>query len=123
MVPLVCRKTVNYIILFKTTQKKEIESLWSETSFLTRDELKMVLDYVFDKKYNFLVMDRDDNSYWKMFNKLIITDTKTGETNENASSSNLIHDKTYLCSRFCKCHGFCMYTSCLSVSYLIFTVF
>jgi len=48
----------------------------------------MVLDYVFDKKYNFLVMDRDDNSYWKMFNKLIITDTKTGETNENASSSN-----------------------------------
>ena len=88
MVPLVCRKTVNYIILFKTTQKKEIESLWSETSFLTRDEFKMVLDYVFDKKYNFLVMDRDDNSYWKMFNKLVITDTKTGETNENASSSN-----------------------------------
>ena len=85
MVPLVCRKTVNYIILFKTTQKKEIESLWSEASFLTRDEFKSVLDYVFDAKYNFLVMDRDDNSYWKMFNKLIITG---GDTNDTVSSSN-----------------------------------
>ena len=45
------------------------------TSMSYEDFLK-ILEYVFDKQYNWLLIDRDNNTYYKKFNKLIMNNDK-----------------------------------------------
>ena len=59
--------------MYKLKNKKEIKAIYEEmiTSMSYENFLKL-LEYVFDKQYNWLLIDRDNNIYYKNFNQLII---------------------------------------------------
>ena len=42
---------------------------------MTYDEFVDMLDFLFDKPYNWLMIDRDNNTYWKKFDRIIIHNT------------------------------------------------
>ena len=39
---------------------------------ISYEEFLKMLEHVFDKQYNWLLIDRDNNTYYKKFNQLII---------------------------------------------------
>ena len=39
---------------------------------MSYDDFLAMLEYVFDKPYNWLMIDRDNNTYWKKFDRIII---------------------------------------------------
>ena len=39
---------------------------------ISYEEFLKMLEYVFDKQYNWLLINRDNNTYYKKFNQLII---------------------------------------------------
>ena len=72
-IPLSNRKTINYLIMYKLKNKKEIKSIYEEMiTGISYEEFLKMLEYVFDKQYNWLLIDRDNNTYYKKFNQLII---------------------------------------------------
>ena len=81
-----CHSRRHNIILFKTTHKKVIKSLLAEALFLTCDEFTLILDYVFDVKFNFLWwIEMIICSGWYSINCLLL---ETGGSNGTVSSSN-----------------------------------
>jgi len=67
------RKTINYLVLYKLKNKKEIKSVYEEMiTGMTYDEFVDMLDFAFDQPYNWLMIDRDNNTYWKKFDRIII---------------------------------------------------
>ncbi|MEY2702148.1 MAG: Tetraselmis viridis virus [Bacteroidota bacterium] len=71
-IPLVLRKSINYLILFKPKNKKEIKSVQEEMTTLDKDQFNEVLKYVFNEKYNYLIIDRDLDKLYKMFNEIVV---------------------------------------------------
>ena len=41
-------------------------------NFLSRDVFFDLLLYVFQKPYDYLVLDRDNNEYYRRFNKIVV---------------------------------------------------
>ena len=59
--------------MYKLKNKKEIKSIYEEMiTGISYEEFLKMLEYVFDKQYNWLLIDRDNNTYYKKFNQLII---------------------------------------------------
>ena len=54
---------------------------------ISYEEFLKMLEYVFDKQYNWLLIDRDNNTYYKKFNQLIINN------NNNDKYKNILCDK------------------------------
>ena len=48
---------------------------------MTYDEFVDMLDFAFDKPYNWLMIDRDNNTYWKKFDRVIINNNKKIKNN------------------------------------------
>ena len=71
-IPLSNRKTINMLILFKCVNKSEIKSIWEEMTFLSKDVFFDLLAYAFHKPFDYLVLDRDNNEYYRKFNKIEI---------------------------------------------------
>ena len=76
------QKTINYLVLYKLKNKKEIKSVYEEMiTGMTYDEFVDMLDFAFDQPYNWLMIDRDSNTYWKKFDRIIIHNTDNKNKN------------------------------------------
>ena len=60
-IPLSNRKTINILVMFKCMNKAEIKAIWEEMTFLQKDDSFNLLQFVFQKPYDYLVLDRDNN--------------------------------------------------------------
>ena len=66
------RKTINYLIMFKTMNKAEIRAIWEEMTFLSKDVFSELLHSVFQKPFDYLVLDRDNNLYYRKWNNIVV---------------------------------------------------
>ena len=66
-IPLSNRKTINILVLFKCTNKAEIKSIWEE---LIKRHFFYLLMYVIQKPFDYLWLDRDNNEYYRRWNKI-----------------------------------------------------
>ena len=54
--------------------KVETKAVFDEMGgSLTKEQFNEMLLYVYDKPYEYLVCDRDNDEWWKGFDRLIIT--------------------------------------------------
>ena len=73
-IPLSNRKTINYLVLFKMKNKAETKAVFDDMrGSLTRDQFHEMLMCVYNKPHEYLVCDRDNDEWWKGFNKHVIT--------------------------------------------------
>jgi hypothetical protein len=73
--PRALRATADYYIMFKSSNKKELETLFDEVILLQKNEFEEMLKYVFHEKFNFLLIDTNEdfkNMYHKNLNKRLI---------------------------------------------------
>ena len=73
--PRALRATADYYILFKSSNKKELETLFDEVILLEKSQFEEMLRYVFGQKFNFLLIDTNEdykNMYHKNLNKRLI---------------------------------------------------
>ena len=80
-IPLSNRKTINILILFKCMNKAEIKAIWEEMTFLSKEVFFDLLHYVFQKTFDYLVLDRDNNEYYRKWNKIEIYSKEHAEKN------------------------------------------
>ena len=71
-IPRSNRKTINVLVLFKCMNKADIRVLWEEMTFLSKEVFFDLLMYVFQKPFDYLVLDRDNNQYFRKWNKIEI---------------------------------------------------
>ena len=67
-VPRALRATADYHIIFKSTNKKELDTIFDEIILVPRPLFDDITKYVFDDKHNFLLIDTNE-SYDKMYHK------------------------------------------------------
>ena len=67
-------KTINVLVLFKCLNKfkSEIKSIFEEMTFLTKDVFFDLLLYLFQKPYDYIVIDCNNNEYYRRWNKIEI---------------------------------------------------
>jgi len=70
--PLVLRKLLTNISLFKPKNKIELDSVRKELINLNEEDTLQLMNFVFDNEYNHLDVDTNTNILRKNFNKLII---------------------------------------------------
>jgi hypothetical protein len=73
MFPLVLRKLLTNVTIFKFENNKEMELVSSELLNMKKDEAIELYRYIFDKSYDHLDVCITNSEYYKNFNKLIIT--------------------------------------------------
>jgi len=66
--PRSLRATADYHIIFKSTNKKELDTIFDEIILVPRDLFNDMTKYVFDEKFNFLLIDTNE-AYDKMYHK------------------------------------------------------
>ena len=72
-IPLSNRKTINILILFKCKNNSEKISKREEMTQLDKYQFEEVYHYIFDKNFNYMVIDKDNDEIYKKFNKIIIS--------------------------------------------------
>ena len=76
-VPAPVRKCASQLVLYETKNRMELDSLYNEVIVrLKKDEWYQLLQYVWDKKFNFLFLDSTkpfNQMYHKNFNNLHLT--------------------------------------------------
>jgi ABC-type dipeptide/oligopeptide/nickel transport system ATPase component len=70
--PLVLRKQITNMTLFKTKNNKEWDVVTGELLNMTRDNAVQLFDYMYDKNYNHLDYDTVESKMYKNFNILNI---------------------------------------------------
>jgi hypothetical protein len=66
-----CRDLFRCLIQFQTPNKKELARLHEEwCGSMSSDEFRSLFKYVFDKRYNFVFIDRQEQTFCKNFNRL-----------------------------------------------------
>ena len=70
--PLVLRKLLTNISLFKPKNKIELDSVRRELINLNEQDTQELMNYVFSEEYSHLDIDTNTNILRKNFNKLII---------------------------------------------------
>ena len=70
--PLVLRKLLTNISLYKPKNKIELESVRKELINFNEQDTTELMNYIFEKEYNHLDIDTNTNELRKNFNKLII---------------------------------------------------
>jgi len=71
-IPLQVWKQINFIIAFKFKNNKELKNVAEEFTKYDYNEFQEIAEYVFDKPYEFMVIDRDNNRIFKKFNEIQI---------------------------------------------------
>jgi GTPase SAR1 family protein len=64
------RKAASDLVLFSTTNKKELETVFSEYINIPKNDFDEVCRYCFKTKHDFLFYKTQDNSYYHNFNRL-----------------------------------------------------
>jgi len=76
-IPAPVRKCASQLVLYETKNRMELDSLYNEVIVgLRKEEWYQLLQYVWDKRFNFLYLDTTNNfnkMYHKNFNRLEIT--------------------------------------------------
>ena len=71
--PRPLRATASHHIIFKTSNKKELATIYDELILLDKKDFEVLLRYVFGQKFNFLYINTDEDfekQYHKNFNRL-----------------------------------------------------
>lgn len=71
--PLCLRKAATDLILWKTSNKKEIKSIYEEYILIDEKYFHQILEYTFNKPHSFLWIKAETDTFYKNFNKLILT--------------------------------------------------
>ncbi|GMH68841.1 hypothetical protein TL16_g05019 [Triparma laevis f. inornata] len=69
-IPINVRKNSSHIILYKTLNKLENSAVFNEVLNLHHDDVDAIFNYVFDKRFNFLMIDINRGRFYKNFNLL-----------------------------------------------------
>ena len=72
--------------MFKCMNKAEIKAIWEEMTFLQKDVFFHLLEFVFKQQYDYLVLDRDNNEYYRKFNKIAIVSNEQSNAEETKKS-------------------------------------
>ena len=75
-IPRPVRASASHHIIFKTSNKKELNTIFDELILLEKPHFDQMLKYVYDKPFNFLFINSDesfDKMYHKNFNRLKIS--------------------------------------------------
>lgn len=72
--PKQLRSLIDCYITFRPKSVIELQSFAEDVFSLDRKDLKTLMEYTFDEKYNFLFYNQRDNTYYKNFNKLKFID-------------------------------------------------
>jgi hypothetical protein len=76
-IPLSIRKMASDVILFNTSNKKELESVFSDFSSLSKPNFLSLCEHIFDHDaHNFMWLQTATETYFKNFNKIIILKDK-----------------------------------------------
>lgn len=70
--PLNLRKQINVLVMWQPKNYKELRNISEEMTKYEPDEFRMIADYCFDKRFNWMLVNRDDNTVWKNWNQLEI---------------------------------------------------
>ena len=70
--PLAIRKCLSHFVLFKSPNKKELESVLTELVFKPQTVINEVASHVFKNKHSFLFGVSDTGQLYNKFNKLLI---------------------------------------------------
>lgn len=68
--PKILRKQLNFITIFKPKNVEEWNSIAKEMMNMNKNDALKLYDYIFDKPYQHLDIDTNDNKYYKNFNLL-----------------------------------------------------
>ena len=71
-IPLSNRKTINILILFKCKNNSEKINIREEMTQLDKFQFEEVYQYIFNKVFNYMVIDKDNDEIYKGFNRIII---------------------------------------------------
>jgi len=75
-IPRPVRASASHHIIFKTSNKKELQTIFDELILLEKPHFDQMLKFVYEKPFNFLFINSDeafDKMYHKNFNRLKIT--------------------------------------------------
>lgn len=72
--PLATRKTLSHFVVFKPSNKKELQSILSELVFYPPHIIDDISNYTFRTKHDHLFGVSDSGELYRNFNKLIITE-------------------------------------------------
>jgi hypothetical protein len=67
--PLSIRKAADNLVIFTTTNKKELESIYQEYVNTSREEFNEIVKYSFQNNHDFLFI-KTDNTFYRNFSKL-----------------------------------------------------
>ena len=70
------RRSINSIFLFKCN-KKEFEDIFSELFNLHKELANKLQRFVFDNRYNFMLVNVTEQIYYKNFDKIILPEEYT----------------------------------------------
>ena len=73
-IPVNCRKTASHLILYRTNNKMENQAVFDEVIFMDKQDIEELLEYVYDKPFQFLFIDVNNGALHKCFNPLLISD-------------------------------------------------
>jgi len=73
-IPVNCRKTASHLILYRTNNKMENQAVFDEVMFMDKNDIDELLEYVYDKPFQFLFIDVNNGALHKCFNPLLISD-------------------------------------------------
>jgi len=71
-IPLELRSQCSSFFLFKLT-KREFEDVYKDFITIDRKAFNSIINFIYDKKYNFMYYKRDTNEFYKNFNLISIT--------------------------------------------------
>jgi hypothetical protein len=67
------RKCVSHLTIFKTTSKRELDSLYEDYfSFLDREKFDALCAYIWDEKFNSMYLVTDTSQVYKNFDEVIL---------------------------------------------------
>ncbi len=67
-IPRPLRASASHYTIFKTTNKKELDTIYDELILMDKPDFKRLLDFVFDEKFNSLYINTDED-FTKMYHK------------------------------------------------------
>ncbi len=71
--PLAMRKLFSHVILFRTSNQKELKSIHEDQlSFLSEDQFRMVIHYCWRDDHDFIFCDTDRGRVWRNFEEEIM---------------------------------------------------
>lgn len=75
-VPLNIRKQINVLIMFAPKNYKEVRNIAEEMTKYEEQEFRKIVDYCFDQRFNWMLVNRDDNTISRNWNRLEIQEQK-----------------------------------------------